>query len=938
MKKSIRLGHININHLLNKVTDLHVFLQKAKPLFDIFGVTESRLTANKAIPDQWIDIPGYHVHRRDTGKRGETGVAVYVRNCLVDNVVRRKDLEVVNVECMWLEVKLAPNTTPILVSFLYRNPSETAEWFDQFVNMYDKLFCKRNHCDVMFLGDFNIDMIKPQPTWNSITASLGLTQLMKQPSRVTANTATLLDHIYSTNPSSITETSQPDLSISDHNVISCISHVCCPKSGPKRHTEILFRSFKSFNKNMFLADLSVAPFHLVYNYTDPNDALSVWYNIFLPIIDKHAPLRRKRVKHPKLPPWLEKDIVIAMAERDKLKQEKQFEEYKKLKNRIKNMITKAKERYFEKLIEHQKDTSTLWRALNTFTKGSTVSSNNIPNTLTAEMFNDYFISVSQNLKSDPNMDPHDNDLLKDFCQRALGNKDPFVIPFISVYKVGKLINSMDNKKSTGPDGINNQLLKVSVPYIVESLTYIFNQCIAKNIFPTELKRAKVIPLQKVKHDNTLSNFRLISLLSSLSKIIERHVHSHLTLYLESHNLFHPKQSGFRRFHSCSTALASLTNTWLTALNAAEMVGVVYLDFKKAFDMVDHDILLNKMSMYTNNSKSIPFFRSYLTCRSQHVSVHGTLSSEKSILSGVPQGSVQGPILFCLFISDLPLHLTSTKCDMLADDTTLHKTSKNIVTLRSTLQNSLDTVFKWCGNNRMVLNPIKTKSMVISTRQKHQLAPLLLDLSVGRNSIEQVHSHRLLGIIIDDKLCWDSHVHRTTMTVARNVYLLSKLCKIVDTQTLKLFYNAHIKSHVDYASVVWDGCSDAIRKRLASLIRRCVKLILPSPTLSMEEKFKDLKILNLQQQFLYNKGVFVFKSGSGTMPEYITSLFTRPMSSQCSSRISIYHLPHPRLDLFKTSVSFSGATLWNNLPQSLKSCQTLPVFKRKYFDYLLEGIT
>ena len=173
MKKSLRLGHININHLLNKVTDLHVFLQKAKPLFDIFGVTESRLTANKAIPDQWIDIPGYHVHRRDTGKRGETGVAVYVRNCLVDNVVRRKDLEVVNVECMWLEVKLAPNTTPILVSFLYRNPSETAEWFDQFVNMYDKLFCKRNHCDVMFLGDFNIDMIKPQPTWNSITASLG---------------------------------------------------------------------------------------------------------------------------------------------------------------------------------------------------------------------------------------------------------------------------------------------------------------------------------------------------------------------------------------------------------------------------------------------------------------------------------------------------------------------------------------------------------------------------------------------------------------------------------------------------------------------------------------------------------------------------------------------------------------------------------------------
>ena len=173
----------------------------------------------------------------------------------------------------------------------------------------------------------------------------------------------------------------------------------------------------------------------------------------------------------------------------------------------------------------------------------------------------------------------------------------------------------------------------------------------------------------------------------------------------------------------------------------------------------------------------------------------------------------GPSLFSLFINDLPLHVKdiSVDCDMLADDTTLHTSGKDITQIRSNMQDSLDQVSNCCDNNHMVINPIKTKSMTIATRQKHQLSPLHLDLVLNGAKIEQVSEQRLLGITIENKLRWDSHINNVCKTVSRRVFPLSKLRYIVDTDTRKLFFNAHIKPHIDYASVVWDGCSDVLKR-------------------------------------------------------------------------------------------------------------------------------
>ena len=301
----------------------------------------------------------------------------------------------------------------------------------------------------------------------------------------------------------------------------------------------------------------------------------------------------------------------------------------------------------------------------------------------------------------------------------------------------------------GLDTVSIQLLKIALPYIVEPLTYIYNLCIQKNTFPSNLKKAKVIPIPKTKTmSDCPSDYRPISILSILSKPIERHIHKHMLKFFENHKLFHPYQSGFRENHSCQTAITRLTDTWLSALNRRQMAGAVFLDLSKAFDLVNHNILLTKLSIYNIDKNSLLFFKSYLCNRSQCVQLNGTFSDQKSVLCGVPQGSVLGPLLFCIFINDLPLCISSplVQCDMFADDDTLHASSDNVEEIRNELQCSLSEVLKWCNTNRMALNPSKSKCMLIATRQKHQRQLPTLDLTLNSKPVKQVSEHRLSGVL------------------------------------------------------------------------------------------------------------------------------------------------------------------------------------------------
>ena len=360
----------------------------------------------------------------------------------------------------------------------------------------------------------------------------------------------------------------------------------------------------------------------------------------------------------------------------------------------------------------------------------------------------------------------------------------------------------------------------------------------KNIFPTAFKVAKVIPLSKSKDTSDPNNFRPISLLPLLSKPLERHIQKHLYEYLNVNSLLHTKQSGFRPKHSCQTALISLYDSWLASINKSEIVGTLFLDFRKAFDLVNHSILLKKLPLYLPQSQSIGILESFLKNRFQFVKVNRSLSSKEAVKTGVPQGSALGPLLFILYINDLPLHLESKLTNNLfADDSSMHASSKSIDHLNSSLQNGLNDANTWCSKNSMSIHPEKTKSMIVTTRQKHQLAPLQLSLSLGNQSIQQVSEHKVLGVTLDANLNWHAHLDLLVKRLSKNTYLLYRLKKYASKEALKLYFDAHINSFINYASTLWDNCSGEYMKRINSVHRRAVKILLPSQSFTTDEKFK-----------------------------------------------------------------------------------------------------
>ena len=935
----LNIGHLNVYHLANKTHDIAHFFHHQPDVVHLFGLSETRL--HEKIDDGILNLPNYVLMRRDSTTQGQLGLAVYIHNTISHLVKRRRDLEHPEVESLWLEIKV--DTWPLLVCFIYRNPSANQEWFDKFTDMMDSAIAVSN--DILLLGDFNINMLHNQPTWNCITSLFGLKQMVTSPTRVSRTSSTLIDHIYTNNDSLLSNTQVPQTSISDHFPVCCTWTSKSALQQSQGHKEIMFRSFKKFEPLAFLHDLSQMPFSEIYQFTDPDTALHKWYELFLSVLDKHAPLSKKRVKHKQLPPWLTKDIIKAMSTRDRLRRCGKVDEFKKMRNKVTSLVRQAKRNYFQKLINEDQSTSTLWKAINALTKGSQRNSkDSIPSNITAEALNKHFLTaVSTLIEENGNSENCQTYMcpegLSDFCKNNLSPDVRFSIPFIGIHEVAQLIMKLKNTNTSGLDTISNKVLKLSLPYTADSLTYIYNLCIQNRYFPRALKSAKIIPIQKGTDNHDPNNYRPISLLSSLSKPLERHVHKHLLHYFENNNLLFPAQSGFRPLHSCETALNKLSNAWLTSINKSEMVGAVFLDFRKAFDTVNHVILTKKLKAYQLDKPSIDFFCSYLSNRTQAVRLNGASSTEGLIKHGVPQGSVLGPLLFNIYINDLPLLLQKIQIntEMFADDGTIHKADSSLNTITEHLQNALHLTRQWCLNNQMIIHPGKTKSMLLASRQKHQLKPLKLNLNIQDQCIQQVKEHKVLGVTIDDRLCWQNHIDTTCKSLARKVYLMSRLSQMVDKNTLKVFFHAHVEPLLDYASTLWDGAPEVHFKRLNSLYRRSVKLLLPHTEISTDLKLQYLGLLSLHNKCLYNKLVLMYKILNNKSPKYLLDLFTKG-GSQYVNRKNCLKVPFPRIDLFKSSLSYSGSLAWNKLPTGIAQSPSLAVFKSKLKAHLLVAST
>ena len=318
------------------------------------------------------------------------------------------------------------------------------------------------------------------------------------------------------------------------------------------------------------------------------------------------------------------------------------------------------------------------------------------------------------------------------------------------------LQTLNPNKATGLDGIGPNILKLCGDSIVAPITFIINKCISEGVFPCTFKTASVIPLHKSGPKSDPNNYRPISILPTLSKIFERHIATQLMTFLTEHSLLINNQSGFRKSHSCCTALINLIEKWLKDVDEGKYVGAVFLDFKKAFDMVNHDVLFYKLELHHFSSSSLQLMKSYIYNRYQLVKIGDVQSDLQIIKSGVPQGSILGPMLFLLYINDIASFVDNTSIiDLYADDSTVHESGYDVKMIESHLQSSIEKIAFWCKINKMSINPLKLKCMILGSNHRLQHSPDLT-LRVENHLIGNVSSQTVMGVKIDNNLKSPEH--------------------------------------------------------------------------------------------------------------------------------------------------------------------------------------
>ena len=595
--KGFSIAQLNITSLTKHIEELRILINEMN--FDILCINETRL--DKTIKNSEIGLQGYDLTRRDRNRNGG-GVAIYVRNNI--SYMERSALVPENVEALCIEVR-KPNAKPILISTWYRPPnsnSEILDFFEIFLQSIDK-----ENKEIIITGDFNIDLM-PSDIENSNIKRLKemlntyqMSQLINKPTRTTELTKTLLDLIIcKTDDPKTVITDVVDVAISDHNLV----YICRKVGIPRRKSRIIeTRQYHKLNQVKFQNDLKQALQHF-NEHSDPNVALREWNKTFLLIADINAPVRLRKVRSDRQP-WMTDEIKKLSFHRDYLKKKAVVSNssafhsaYKKCKNQVTKLISKAKTHYFKTSLENSKNCKESWTHINKLLNHKMVKTNTIDNiklgdqnitdnNKIASTFNSFFAEIGSKLASD--ISPTYIDPIK-FIQ-PYGSE--FTFRTITTVNIIQTIRKISLNKAPGLDKIPIKLIKLAGDTIYDSLLHIFNLVLDTGVFPDDLKLAKITPIYKEGDKAECGNYRPISVVPTVAKILEKIIYDQLSSYINDNDIICKQQSGFRPNHSTETALLNCTDQWLHNMDKGLANGVLFLDFKKAFDTVDHSILLKK---------------------------------------------------------------------------------------------------------------------------------------------------------------------------------------------------------------------------------------------------------------------------------------------------------------------------------------------------------
>ena len=645
-------------------------------------------------------------------------------------------------------------------------------------------------------------------------------------------------------------------------------------------------------------------------------------------------------------PYISSGIKVSIRRRNKL-----FKKYlnnptdvnkavwKKLRNKISELIKRAEKLYYKKLLTgHNNSSKALWSTFGKILNSKKIKHNKVASLLSngvsqtdpqtmSETFNKFFSEIggklAQNFSNENNSD----------FKKYLGNSSNQSMYLFNTteFEILEIIKSLKNTKSTGYDDFSTKFIKLSAPLIAKDLAKIFNLAISTGVYPDNLKIAKVIPIFKKGDQTSVNNYRPISILSPINKIFEKILYSRLIKYIDKSNILYKYQFGFRKNHSTEHALIELVDQIRYNIGGNKMTCGIFIDLSKAFDTVDHQILIEKLEHYGIRGKALDIFKSYLSNRKQYVQLEKSKSQLRPISCGVPQGSVLGPLFFILFINDLHKCCPEGKVRLFADDTTIFFHKDNINDIISTGKIIMTQLTNWLRANKLTLNADKSTFTIFKSHKKviHNMPECIEFLN---QSIKRTSHNKFLGIILDEHLTWNFHITELSNKLKRLFHIFYNIRDYLSKENIKTIYYALVYSRIKYGlSVYGQACANKM-KRIQTLQNQLLKVLSCKNYLystdQLHDEFELLKINDLTKQEI---ATFVHNFFSNSLPPVFDGYFETLASNHNRNTRNGENLLkiHNHPTFAASSIKIQGAKVWNNMSNNLKNIPKVKNFRKKF---------